>query len=1184
MLFAVTFSLATISGPPSSNFHLPSVPLARAVPQIGPCMTTGSSSAASECWYPAGPEMSTLLFNIFNGATAEYSSLTSANPTIDFSDSPVPPASYSQLNSPGYYLTGQVPTLGYDELQFMQANTFWNCAFSFGTSACGVQIRQGIAHMIDKTVFASSEGPCPPTCLTPIDNPVSTTYGLTNSVPVASLSFGVAVNYVTDMVYVTNQGSTNVFAFPGSTMANPVTITAGSAPAGLAVNTSTNTIYVANGNSNTVSVINGATNLVTSTIPVGTTPTWVAVDSQTNTIYVTNSGSNTVSVISGSSNTVTATIPVGTKPEGVAVNPSTDMIYVANEMSNTVSVISGATNTVTATISTAPQTGAYGVALNPNTNNLYVTNSASNTVSKISTTTNLVLYTVPVGMNPVGIALDLNSNTVFVTNDGSSSLSVIPGYSTIAIETVSVGNAPIGVAVNGAVYVVSFSSASLFIVAPTANAGLTTPNPCSQYDSSFVQNAPGCEIGASGGTAYHLATATGVASVNCSWCQAPGSLDLNAAAQHFVNAGLATGFNTATSVLTGKVAAGIVPNIFIVNTDPLLSALGNSIAAQICYVFMGSYVTPCPYLSTTPGPPFSFTGYTTGTTGVNLSWWIFTGSYAYSPFYVNSLYDYYNSRFVSGVPAIQTPTGTCSAQSVPSAGASNYMYLCNPTYDTLSSQTEMSPCLSAPGDPIPGSFPNTPPSSGGVCTGVVLSSHSAGIEAEASFGQNVLTLPVIEQNVQFGYLQCQPPRPCTTSNSWVRAINDAGTGLPNYFTWLNAYNPGPAIAGTIRQGFASSIFEVNPFIATGPESEYVVRSVYDSLLQENPLSTNQFINWMTESDSMLSALIYTPPPGTVVTYRFTLRPDLTWQDRTPVTAYDVAFTYLSMVGSGAFLGSVASTMTGITVLGLRTFDINLNSLGPFVLPNIGSVPIVPGRFWTNAGRSFWDNAVGTCSTSSSCGIAQYTLSGSAVNPCIVISGTACSIFPNTLMTINPADISAGFDPIHSQIMVGSGPWTCGFVTSSGSGLCTSNAVGNGQSMSMSLSANPNYFRSSLTLAKYIWSGEGDLNAIGPASAVGSCFNVSPPSLSGTCSHWQQGAGNPNTAATGTVVGITAVQIVDIFFNLNWLFPFEWASNPPIGIAASPPLLYSLTPFLGSNILTPNPGGTSCTTLNSYYDC
>ncbi|MFM7293962.1 MAG: YncE family protein, partial [Burkholderiales bacterium] len=109
------------------------------------------------------------------------------------------------------------------------------------------------------------------------------------------------------------------------------TITSGTSPSAVAVNPVTNKIYVANNGSNNVTVIDGATN-TTTTVAVGTTPWAVAVNPVTNKIYVANYDSANVTVIDGATNT-TATVAAGTFPRVVTVNPVTNQIYVANSAS-----------------------------------------------------------------------------------------------------------------------------------------------------------------------------------------------------------------------------------------------------------------------------------------------------------------------------------------------------------------------------------------------------------------------------------------------------------------------------------------------------------------------------------------------------------------------------------------------------------------------------------------------------------------------------------------------------------------------------------------------------------------------------------------------------------------------------------------------------------------------------------
>jgi hypothetical protein len=713
--------------------------------------------------------------------------------------------------------------------------------------------------------------------------------------------------------------------------------------------------------------------------------------------------------------------------------------------------------------------------------------------------------------------------------------------------------------------------------------GLQTANPCA-WDTSFPQTGTNCIVGGPGGTAYHLGPAAGADGI--SWLQAPGSADLNAAAQHFVNAGIATGFNPTTSVLTGVSSAALTytPNFTIENSNPSRLHLGDSIAQQICYLFTGSYTIPCPYLSVTHGPFLTtFPGFTTSTTTVNLNWGMYTASYnsptGPQPF-DSSLFFRYNSRFVSGIPSIQAPTGPCSAQAVPTDSAPDYMYLCNTTYDSLTSQIESAPCLSVAGDPAVGSTSNI---STGHCPGTTstLSAIAAGFQAEDQFGKNAYTLPIFAANVQFGYL----------NNGWIRVDTAVNDGLPNYFAWLDAWNPSPAQPGTIRQGFKQTTSSVSPFIDNSPWDQWIVSNVYDSLIVANGYSGGQTIDWMAIAVQQLAngALTYVPPSGTTQTFRFTLRSDMFFQDGRKVSAFDAAFSYLALKATGAYIGSGAAPMTGVTILGPSQFDINVNPIGPLTVLTIATLPILPGAYWTSAGSSAWSSGIIACtSTGAACYPSQYTLTGSGTPT--VACALRCASFPPSLMNVNLQQTGATYDPIVNHTFVGSGPWQCGTVTSSGSGTCTSTGAQNppvggsytltrfGKGLAPASSVSSIYFRSNGNLAAYLWSQDtGDMtHDFLNFSVVASCFGA-PITSSGPCAHFQQGIG----ANGGPIsVGLGQVAVVNRFVGTNWVAPFNWLSSPPVGVIPIPPVLYE-------NTLRLNPASVAgCT--NPYptggYDC
>lgn len=289
---------------------------------------------------------------------------------------------------------------------------------------------------------------------------------------------GVAVNPVTNRIYVTN-GLYYVTVIDGATNAVIATVTTGGDYAiAIAVNTTTNRIYVTNLESGNVSVIDGTLNTLTTTIDVGENPTGIAVNPSTNRIYVVNSGPpSSISVIDGSTNTVVSTINIiADMFSGIAVNPVTNRFYTGIEIDGLVSVRNGVNNSEIGTV--AAGVSPTDIAVNPVTNRIYVANWVSNDVTVIDGSTDTVSATIPVGTRPGSVAVNTYSNMVYVANWLSSTLSVINGADNTLVFTVPLVLGPASVAVNtntGLIYVsnkysnvvsVLAEMPMLFLVAP----------------------------------------------------------------------------------------------------------------------------------------------------------------------------------------------------------------------------------------------------------------------------------------------------------------------------------------------------------------------------------------------------------------------------------------------------------------------------------------------------------------------------------------------------------------------------------------------------------------------------------------------------------------------------------------------------------------------------------------------
>jgi hypothetical protein len=582
-----------------------------------------------------------------------------------------------------------------------------------------------------------------------------------------------------------------------------------------------------------------------------------------------------------------------------------------------------------------------------------------------------------------------------------------------------------------------------------------------------------------------------------------------------------------------------------------------------------------------PGPITAFPGFTTSTTSVALTWWVYTAGFGNVLTFDSSLFLNYDSQFVSGVSAIKQPNGPCSSQSYPTFSASNYFYLCSPSYDTNIENAAFAPCLTTPGDPVTGqthltvTFANCPGTSSP-------SAASAAYKAKDIFGQNAFTIPWWSGKNLFAYL-----------TGWQGAVLHKGNGFTppgNYFTMLNAWNPSPPVPGTVRQGYKQGTGSVSPFIGNTPWDIGVTGSIWDSPGTTNPDSPQSYMDWMTVKTDQptTQGLSYVPPPGTVAAFRYTLRNDIFWQTGQKVTSWDLAFSYIALRSTGVSAG--LAPMTGVKVLSPTQIDIDINAIGPFTKLFLSN-PILPGRDWLNpsvCSVAAWDSAANN---------PNFAAANAALTGCIAQAGavTASGVIQPTagFSNVDNAKIQPTYDPVASKNLIGSGPWMCGSGSGVGGPTCASShqqvnpaggawsltRYGTGTTPGASLNT---YFRSSGNLALWAWSGDSGNSATDFLSfgVVSLCFGRTPVPLS--CTNWSMGIGNPTGSATSPApVGLTQVSIIQRFVGVNWVSPYDWRTSPPQNIGAFPPVLHE-----GSVTMNPGTIAGCSVPFNSGggYDC
>ncbi len=151
----------------------------------------------------------------------------------------------------------------------------------------------------------------------------------------------IAINSLTNRIYVAQDGFPGMVTVLDAATNLPIaTVSAGGfLTFGVAVNPVTNRIYAGN-QFGTVGVIDGNTNTLLTSIPDAGQPAGLVTDPFANRAYVNNVGLNTVDVIDGSTNSVINTVPVGSGPTNSAIDPLHRLLYVGDSRGNAVSVIS----------------------------------------------------------------------------------------------------------------------------------------------------------------------------------------------------------------------------------------------------------------------------------------------------------------------------------------------------------------------------------------------------------------------------------------------------------------------------------------------------------------------------------------------------------------------------------------------------------------------------------------------------------------------------------------------------------------------------------------------------------------------------------------------------------------------------------------------------------------------------
>jgi YVTN family beta-propeller protein len=293
-------------------------------------------------------------------------------------------------------------------------------------------------------------------------NTASAASVVTTKIPVGTSPNSVAVNTNTNMIYVSNGGS-SMSVIDGSN--NVVTNTNTGSSSSVAVNQNNKKIYLGVGSN--VLVINGTTIKVQKTIllPSGTAGS-IAVNRHTQEVYVSDFGScldadtvGKVTVINPFNNTVIKTIGLTDGCNGfLAVNPVTNKIYVdwaaQGDPVHGVEIIDGASNSDIGGFQMPLCNGDpactstnMDIAINPITNLIYNPTQQPNGIVVTDGTNNARLSTITLDGAPNHVAVNPVTNKIYVIGTGGT-LWIINGKTNTVTNEISIGGSPAGIAVN----------------------------------------------------------------------------------------------------------------------------------------------------------------------------------------------------------------------------------------------------------------------------------------------------------------------------------------------------------------------------------------------------------------------------------------------------------------------------------------------------------------------------------------------------------------------------------------------------------------------------------------------------------------------------------------------------------------------------------------------------------------
>ena len=111
----------------------------------------------SNVWAPYGPRVNSLQLNYYTNENTEFNDFETGH--LDITDWPQAPTAYAAYDgNPDFVLSqaqGQFGMFGIDFNYGSSTWAYWGCNWQHGNSQCGIEVREALAHLIDRTSFVT---------------------------------------------------------------------------------------------------------------------------------------------------------------------------------------------------------------------------------------------------------------------------------------------------------------------------------------------------------------------------------------------------------------------------------------------------------------------------------------------------------------------------------------------------------------------------------------------------------------------------------------------------------------------------------------------------------------------------------------------------------------------------------------------------------------------------------------------------------------------------------------------------------------------------------------------------------------------------------------------------------------------------------------------------------------------